>query len=377
VRVLITNASLTSFGGTEVYVRDLAGWLLDHGHSPVVYAPRLGEAATQLRRRAIPVTDDLATIAAAPDVIHGNSPVETMTAMLHFPDTPAISVCHGWFGPALRFPRIFRYVAVDDTCRDRLLLEEGIPEEKLVVILNAVDPARFHQRGPLPSRPRRALVFSNLAHELTHLPMIREACSGAGIELDAIGFHSGGAVSDPEKVLGSYDLVFAKAKCALEAMAAGTAVILCDVAGLGGMVRLADVPRLRRLNFGLRALTGPLSVDAIRSELLVYDPNDARKVSDLIRSTACADPLHESLFSLYEEAIRDHRQSARTDWSHGESRAAADFIRRLMKDHRRHEESVNLLLGAARRVLGTPAIGPALTRVANWMAKKASRGRLP
>ncbi|MEO8036047.1 MAG: glycosyltransferase, partial [Acidobacteriota bacterium] len=125
MRVLITNASLRFLAGTEVYVRDLATWLLEQGHWPVVYAPHLGDAATQIRRRTVPVTDDLSTIAVPPDVIHGNSAVETMIALLHFPQTPAIFVCHGWFGPALKFPRIFRYVAVDDTCADRLLLEEG------------------------------------------------------------------------------------------------------------------------------------------------------------------------------------------------------------------------------------------------------------
>ncbi|MEO8035315.1 MAG: hypothetical protein ABI837_12845, partial [Acidobacteriota bacterium] len=252
-----------------------------------------------------------------------------------------------------------------------------IPPEKVMVLLNAVDPERFRQRAPLPARPRRALVFSNMAHELTHLPMIRDACRTAGIELDVIGFHSGSAVPEPETVLGNYDLIFAKAKCALEAMATGAAVILCDTAGLGGMVRSEDVPRLRRLNFGMRALGGPLSVEAILREISLYDAEDARTVSNLIRETACSGPLHESLFSLYEEAMSDHARAGDDDWTTVESRAAADFIRRLMNDHRKHEASVNLLLQGARRALGAPVIGPALTRVANWMTKKASRGRVP
>ena len=38
---------------------------------------------------------------------------------------------------------------------------------------------------------------------------------------------------------GDYDLVFAKARCALEAMAVGAAVVLCDTHGLGPMVTSA------------------------------------------------------------------------------------------------------------------------------------------
>lgn len=53
-------------------------------------------------------------------------------------------------------------------------------------------------------------------------------------------------------MLGGYDLVFAKARCALEAMAVGCAVVLCDVGGLGPLVTRAQVQHLRRWNFGRR-----------------------------------------------------------------------------------------------------------------------------
>src|SRR5688572_6657397 len=142
MRVLITNHSFGHVAGTQAYVRDLAVWLRDAGHSPIVYGPNLGETAAQLRRLTVPVTDDLSTVGAAPDVIHGNSATETMTALLHFSSTPAIFVCHSWRGAEARpprFPRILRYVAVDDTCADRILCEEGVLPEQMTVLLNGVD----------------------------------------------------------------------------------------------------------------------------------------------------------------------------------------------------------------------------------------------
>jgi hypothetical protein len=258
------------------------------------------------------VTDDLRTITAPIDVIHGDSPVETMAALLHFSDTPAVFVCHGW-GRLARatphFPRILRYVAVDDTCADRLLLREGIAPGKVSVILNGVDLAAFQQRGPLPAKPRRAVVFGNAAHELTFLPTIREACRRAAIDVDVVSGMTGTAVSDPQSILGGYDLAFAKAKCAIEAMACGLAVVLCDDTGVGGMVRAADLDRLRRLNFGIRSLQKPLSADAILAELALYDPDDARLVSNSIRQTASSNVLHQSLFSLYQAVVEEHARA--------------------------------------------------------------------
>ena len=57
-------------------------------------------------------------------------------------------------------PRIRRYVAVDEVCRERLVAEHAVAPDRVEVLLNFVDLARFRPRGPLPPRPRRALVFA-------------------------------------------------------------------------------------------------------------------------------------------------------------------------------------------------------------------------
>jgi len=373
MRVLIAGQSLGEIGGVQTYERDLASWLLARGHSPIVYGTELGDAARQFTRRTIPVTDDLRTVAAPIDVIHGDSPLETMTALLHFPDAPALFVCHGWGSlghTTPRFPRIVRYVAVDDTCADRLLLREAIPSEKVSVLLNAVDVDTFRQRAPLPAKPRRAVVFGNLAHELTFLPVIRDACRRASIEVEVVGALAGRAVAHPESILGDYDIAFAKAKCAMEAMACGSAVILCDAAGVGGMVRSAEFDRLRRLNFGIRTLQKPLSAEAILEELARYDPHDARAVSDRIRETASSDALHESLLALYESVIEEHaRAGVNGDWF-AESRAAAAFLHDLATRDRHRERRIWTLAKAAQRVLEMPVIGPLATRVLGRLIRR-------
>jgi glycosyltransferase involved in cell wall biosynthesis len=151
--------------------------------------------------------------------------------LLHFRQVPAVYVCHGFRASEespFYFPRILRYVAVDGRCKKRIESAREIPQARIEVIPNAVDLDRFQPRLPLPSRPKRALVFSNYASPRPHLPAIRSACRDLRLELDVLGVGVGAAVGNPESHLPRYDVVFAKARCALEAIAVGVAVVVCD-----------------------------------------------------------------------------------------------------------------------------------------------------
>jgi hypothetical protein len=330
LRILITNITLALRTGTETYVRDLAFSLLRRGHTPIVYCTHLGEVADELRAGSVAVTDDLQSMAAAPDVIHGHHHPETMTALLHFPGVPAVSFCHdrlSWHDLAPRFPRVRRHVAVDYTCRERLILEEGIPEDQVRVIQNAVDLERFRPRGPLPTRPQRALVFSHNACADTHLRAVQEACRRADVALDVIGQGAGKSCAHPETVLGNYDLVFAKARCALEALACGAAVILCDAQGSGPLVTAGEFNRLRRFNLGMRTLRFPLNPDLLAKEIARYDSQDAAETCRHVRAEAGLELAVDALTALYREVIAEQGRSAAPD-SQEESRAAAAYLRR-------------------------------------------------
>jgi hypothetical protein len=80
----------------------------------VLYSPRPGALAESIRRETVPVVD-LDRLNATPDIIHGQHADETVTALLRFPRTPAVYVCHDWYlsiDTPPRFPRVLRYVAV-------------------------------------------------------------------------------------------------------------------------------------------------------------------------------------------------------------------------------------------------------------------------
>ena len=334
-RVLITNHFLRGRTGSELYVCELATSLLRLGHTPIVYSPQLGPSAHELRKATVPVVDDLDAVASPPDVIHGQHHVETMTALLRFPNTPAIFFCHGWLPweeTPPKHPRILRYVAVDETCRDRLVCESGVPEERVSVILNSVDVEQFLPRAPLPSKPARALVFSNRASESTHLGAVREACRRTGLSLDVIGSDSGNVSAQPENVLGQYDIVFAKARCALEALAVGNAVVLCDTVGVGPMVTTVEIDRLRRLNFGIRTLDRDVEPEVLQREIARYDAQDAAEVSRRIRTTAGRHEALDQITVLYRDVVREFGETSIRDVD-AESRAEALYLRQLSKHY--------------------------------------------
>ncbi|HXU31241.1 MAG TPA: glycosyltransferase family 4 protein [Thermoanaerobaculia bacterium] len=335
IRVLFTLRTLNRRTGSEAYVMDLARALRRRGHEPIVYASEGGDLAHELKMATVAVIERLDRMAVVPDLIHGNHHPETMTALLHFPDTPAIHVTHAWNSfeaIPVHHPRILTYVAVDDTCRDRLVQEEGIPPERVRVLQNGVDLDRFRPRAPLPAKPRRALVFSNYATPGTHLEICAEACRRAGIECAAIGSGVGREAQAPEQVIGGYDLIFAKARCALEAVAVGAAVVLCDATGSGPLITAANVAPLRRQNFGIRTMNRRLDADLLLGEIERYDPGDAAAVSRFIRETADLERSTDDLVALYGEVIEEHHGRPRDLLA--ESRAAADYLYRFVPSWR-------------------------------------------
>ncbi|HKO41871.1 MAG TPA: glycosyltransferase [Pyrinomonadaceae bacterium] len=367
LNILIANDGLDRRAGTEVYVRDLALGLLQRGHKPIAFSTVLGEVARELRAATVPVIDDLNLLAVQPDIIHGHHHLETMMALLHFPKTPAIHYCHGWtswLDEPPHFPRILRYVAVDQTCRDRLVLRSGVSEERVRVLLNFVDMDRFQSRSPLPPRPKKALLFSNYASDETHLNIVREACSRGGLEFEVIGSGVGRPCAEPEKVLGQYDIVFAKARAALEAMAVGTAVVLCDATGMGPLVTTAELERLRALNFGVRALSQPLDADRLAMEIRRYDAADATEVSSRIRSDAGLETAVSELVELYDEVIAEYRaQNTIDDAGAAEGRAAAAYLGRLKAEIASHGAATIRMRERVRRIPVLGKLGVQLARL--------------
>jgi hypothetical protein len=307
MRILITNRELNSRSGTTLYVRDLALQLLHIGHEPTVYTKSVGAIAQELRKEGIPVVTRLREVPARPDVIHAHHTVLTRDALQCFPQVPAIFVCHGHTSFCERpviDPQIRRYFGVSSLCVARLL-SDGVEPGRAQLLNNFVDTRRFQARDNLPERPERALVFSNYACSSTHLPAVAAACRDSGLTLDVIGESVGNVVAAPESVLGRYDIVFAKAKAAMEAMASGAAVVLCDFSGVGPAVSSENFDLLRPLNFGFEALVDPSSAGSVLRQIERYDPCDAARVCTRLRSVANLEDAVNALCAIYGEVVAE------------------------------------------------------------------------
>lgn len=341
--VLITNTQFARRTGSELYVRDLALALRRHGHTPVVYSPRLGPLADILRARSIPVVDDLDALGRPPDLIHGQHHLETMAALARFPHSPALFACHGWLpwqeAPPLH-PRILHYLAVSEAVHDRLVFQGGVPPDKITMTLNFVDLDLFLPRSPLPARPARALVFSNQASELNYLGTVREACASRGITLDVAGYACGLPCDEPERLLGNYDLVFARGRAAIESLATGAAVICCDLEGLGDMVTPANLERMRQHNFGLRTLDQPIRLDLLEAQIDRYDAASAMQVSRQIRASAGLDQFTTQIIATYRDVLCQWQTNGeRTDPSEGP--ALYRYLRQVSVMSQALEDEVN------------------------------------
>lgn len=308
LKILVTTWMLDGFTGAELYVRDLARGLGARGHEVVVYAVNGGELSAQMSAEGITIARNLKQVGSAPDLIHGHHQPALIDALRAFPQCPAIYVVHDAttpFDSPLPFPRVRRHVAVDERCLARIAQSPDVPPGERRVILNFVDLKRFEPRPPLPEKPSRALVFSNYAKAPAELHALHAACRNAGLELDLIGLAAGRSVAAPETVLGQYDIVFAKARAAIEALAVGCAVVLCDFTGLGEMVTPERFDHLRAWNFGAGVLDRPIGEQAIAAELTRYDAHAASKVSGLIRSQASLDQAIDRWLALYDEVLAE------------------------------------------------------------------------
>jgi hypothetical protein len=322
--ILLTNIWLANLAGSEVVVRDLALGLLRRGHRPIVYTPVLGGVADEIAARGVSVIDDLRNLAEPPDIIHAHHHIPCGEAVMRFPDVPAINVCHAfvsWVEAPVHFPQIAAYVAVDDACRDRLVHTEGIDPARVVVFRNAVDLRRVPPRPlPLNERPQRALAFGKTAA----MPELRTACATMGIEYRALGFPAGRELLHPEQELVNFDLVFASARGALEALCCGCAVVVCDHRGFAGLVTSKNFQALRNRNFGLRCLSDDVTVERCVQEIGCYNATDASLLAERAREDADLEKLLDDLEKLYSEVLSGARKPRIIPGAH--EQAVARFL---------------------------------------------------
>lgn len=355
MRILLTNHVLAHRTGTELFLVELAERLRERGHDPVLYSPVLGAVAREAQAGGLEVIDDLDAadrIETPFELIHGQHWMETLAASLRFPDLPVVAMVHGhfpWQERVAALPTVRAWVTVSAASVDKVARDAGVPPERVEVVPNGVDLRRFLPRPPLPARPERALVFSNLAQESSFVPAIRAACARFGIAVDVAGLAAGAVASRPEDLLPAYDLVFAKGRAALEALAVGCAVVVCDAHGSGPLVESSNIDRLRAANLGRLSFDGEVTAERLAEQIARYDARAATALSQRLRPEIDFDLAVDRLESIYRRVTEEPRRAAPGD-ARAVLRAVVREIRAidpLLREreqlqgevlHRRHEE---------------------------------------
>lgn len=313
MNILITNFFISLPSGTETYVSELAIELHNRGHHVEIFTLSMGDLARSLIEKGIHVCTDLKKIKKKPDCIHAHHNIVTLKAAHFFKKTPIVYFIHDRTH-SLDYPfkhaNILQYVAVDYNCKERYH-ENGFNDDDIEIIYNWANISRFKQRTAISAIPRKALAFSNYMSQTNIFPTIKEACLSQGIEIDLIGSGNGNATTTPENILEQYDIVFGKAKAAMEAMATGAAVIVCDFRGLAEFVTPENMLHYRKYNFGMKLMTNKIQTDSIVREIKKYDAEKILKVSDFIRKEADFLSIVSQLENTYSRVIEEYDNNKR------------------------------------------------------------------
>lgn len=316
MKILFTNYCIDKGTGTEMFLLDLCAELVRLGHNCAVYTTRHGVLVDRFLAIGVPVVDDLGRVPWVPDVLHCQHSMETLSAISYFLPVPALYLCHDatvWYDMCPPLPCVERCLAVDTYVRERVSRDVGLPENAIGLAFNAVDERRFtlvntYRYG---SQPRNALLFhSNLTGTSFKLS-IQRACDYLGIELDEAGHGGKKFIVQPEKELPNYDLVFAKGRCAIEALASGCSVILAGGEGLGPLITPANFHALQPANFGRSLLAEERSDKYIIEQARQINSERALDVARLLREHYSLPRLAKCLLSEYNSLLCEPIEKSR------------------------------------------------------------------
>ncbi len=314
MKILITNFRLAERTASEIYARDIAKALVAGGNTVAIFASKKGKLAVELEEEGIPVLEHPLDVPFQPDIIHGQFNLETITALLSFPEVPAVYMSHGsqqWRGQPPRHPRILRYVAHSTHVGEWLLNSLGLSKRAFLLVPNFVEMSRFEEIRRLPEEPQRALIYDRATAPGRHLDAIHHACRCCGIELDMITNLVGKTSTRPEILLPQYDLVFASGRPAIEALASGCGVITLNGGHCGQLVHSENFEAIRDANFSTddQRQGKPQTVEEIVSEIHKWDWRRLAPVARRVREELDCKIARTRLERLYRKVIKDYEEN--------------------------------------------------------------------
>ncbi len=313
MKILITNHALTTAGGTEQFVVELAQALRRRGHEIMIFSPRAGNVASVLSNEKFPIFSDPATISTRPDVIHGQHHMETMLALLNLPGVPCAYFCHGmiaWQECPPVHPRVLRYVFLSDLTARYLVLDRDLPEERFHIIPNHIDLTRFKGREPR-EHISKAAICSRMPPQPELVAGLNSMLEKRGIALDVIWDWARGTLASAEDVYASYDLIFGTGRTAIEAMAAGCLVSTTSHDKIGPIITPDNFHDRRRFNFALASWERSLAPDDLGVQLDGFSPAEHERLLGMVSAECDIDREAAMVEGVYEEVVKEWQTASK------------------------------------------------------------------
>jgi glycosyltransferase involved in cell wall biosynthesis len=303
VLLVLGNRLMDRAGGTEVHLLTIGEELRRLGHEVVVYSPEVGAFADYVSARGVPVVDRLRDLPAECDVVFAQDRLVVFDLAERYSNAFTVfRVCgdvHEFQLPPQVDGLVDLVVVLSE--RYRRAAQACSVQAPVLRLRTPIDVDRLVPHGGLRDTPKRAAVLGNYPERID---VVRQAFEGAGIELVEIG----GAQQryDIAEAVADADIVVAKSRAALDAMACGKAVYVFDVFGGDGWVTPESYPAMEADHFAGLATGRVLDADQIAADLADYHPGMGVANRDLVvQHHRVRDHVVEFLEAIPEGRVAD------------------------------------------------------------------------
>jgi hypothetical protein len=279
VRFVLGNRLMAHAGGTETHLVTIGDQLLRLGHEVVIYSPELGPFADYARRRGLEVLDQPRELPDECDVVFAQDGLVVYDLAKRYPRAvTAFRIC----GDIFDFqspPQVDGIVDLVVVLSDRYarLAQACAVEAPILRLRVPVDVDRLTPVGAIRERPRRAVILGNYPDRIQ---TVKEAWEPRGIEIGQIG----GAQQryDLAAALENADIVVAKSRAALDAMACGRAVYVLDTFGGDGWVTPDAYAAMEADHFAGQSTDRVIGTAELQRDLADYDQEMGTTNRDLV-----------------------------------------------------------------------------------------------
>ena len=300
MRFVLANRHLVEVGGTEVHLVTIGEHLQRLGHEVVLYAPELGPYADHARRRGLDVAGGLRELPETCDVVFAQDSIVVHELAARYPQALSVfRICGDVFDFQLP-PQVDGEVDLIVVLSDRYerlaaACAVNVPVVRLRV---PIDIDRLVPAGAIRERPERAVLLGNYGDRVA---LVSQTWGALGIDVSHVGaatqtFDVAGAVADA-------DIVVAKSRAALDAMACGRAVYILDFLGGDGWVTPQSYAAMEADMFAGQATDRVIDAAALAADLDGYRPEMGVVNRDLVvQHHSARDHVIALLASLGEHA---------------------------------------------------------------------------